>query len=85
VESMSYYGAGYQDMQHRKPNIGNAWRLLNWKPTVGLEQSVEQTLDFFLREAARSGEFEDRHGMGDDEAQALSSPSDNRLRQVSVA
>jgi UDP-4-amino-4-deoxy-L-arabinose formyltransferase/UDP-glucuronic acid dehydrogenase (UDP-4-keto-hexauronic acid decarboxylating) len=57
VESMSYYGAGYQDMQHRKPSIRNAWRLLNWKPAVRLEQSVEQTLDFFLREAVGSGEF----------------------------
>jgi UDP-4-amino-4-deoxy-L-arabinose formyltransferase/UDP-glucuronic acid dehydrogenase (UDP-4-keto-hexauronic acid decarboxylating) len=51
VESRSYYGAGYQDVQHRKPSIRNARRLLNWDPVVGLEQSVEQTLDFFLREA----------------------------------
>jgi len=51
VESRSYYGDGYQDVQHRKPSIRNARRILNWSPTVGLEQSVEQTLDFFLREA----------------------------------
>ena len=57
VESLTYYGAGYQDMQHRKPSMRNAWRLLNWRPTVGLEQSVEQTLDFFLREAVTSDEF----------------------------
>ena len=58
VESRSYYGVGYQDMQHRKPKIRNARRLLNWTPTVGLEKSVEQTLDFFLREAFRCGEIE---------------------------
>lgn len=57
VESASYYGAGYQDMQSRKPSIRNAQRLLGWSPTVGLEQSVEQTLDFFLQEALRCGEF----------------------------
>jgi len=57
IESRSYYGVGYEDVQHRKPSIRNAQRLLNWTPTVGLEQSVEQTLDFFLREAIRSGEF----------------------------
>jgi len=57
VESRSYYGSGYQDMQHRRPSIRNAWRLLNWTPAVGLEQSVERTLDFFLREAIISGEF----------------------------
>lgn len=57
VESGSYYGTGYQDMQRRKPSIRNAQRLLGWTPTVGLEQSVERTLDFFLQEAVRSGEF----------------------------
>lgn len=58
VESRSYYGEGYQDIEHRKPSIKNARRLLKWTPTIGLEQSVEETLDFFLREAIRSGDFE---------------------------
>lgn len=58
VESRTYYGEGYQDMDHRKPSIENARRLLNWTPAVELEQSVEETLDFFLREAIRCGEFE---------------------------
>lgn len=57
VESESYYGSGYQDMQSRKPSIRNAQRLLQWTPQIGLEQSVEQTLDFFLREAVESKEF----------------------------
>ena len=54
VESKSYYGEGYQDVQHRRPSIRNARRLLNWFPTVGFERSVEKTLDFFLREAMKS-------------------------------
>lgn len=53
VESRSYYGAGYQDVQHRKPSIRNARRVLDWSPVVGLEESVEKTLDFFLREALK--------------------------------
>jgi UDP-4-amino-4-deoxy-L-arabinose formyltransferase/UDP-glucuronic acid dehydrogenase (UDP-4-keto-hexauronic acid decarboxylating) len=57
VESGSYYGAGYQDVQHRRPSIRNARRLVNWTPTIGLEKSIENTLDFFLQEAIRSGEF----------------------------
>jgi len=57
VESGAYYGAGYQDVQHRRPSIRNARRLLGWKPVVGLEQSVERTLDFFLRQAVQCGEF----------------------------
>ena len=58
VESRAYYGEGYQDMEHRKPSIRNARRLLNWEPSVALELSVEETLDYFLREAIRSGDFE---------------------------
>ncbi|GBC60090.1 bifunctional UDP-glucuronic acid oxidase/UDP-4-a mino-4-deoxy-L-arabinose formyltransferase [Desulfonema ishimotonii] len=58
TESRSYYGDGYQDVQHRKPSIRNARRLLNWSPSAKLDQSVEETLDFFLREAVKTGEFE---------------------------
>ena len=66
VESRAYYGEGYQDMAHRKPSIRNARRLLNWAPAVELEKSVEDTLDFFLREAIRCGEFDifDRDSLG---------------------
>jgi UDP-4-amino-4-deoxy-L-arabinose formyltransferase/UDP-glucuronic acid dehydrogenase (UDP-4-keto-hexauronic acid decarboxylating) len=45
-------------MEHRKPSIRNARRLLNWEPSVALEASIEETLDYFLREAIRSGDFE---------------------------
>ena len=57
VESASYYGAGYQDVQHRRPSIRNAQRLLDWHPKISLESSVERTLDFFLTQAVQSGEF----------------------------
>jgi UDP-4-amino-4-deoxy-L-arabinose formyltransferase/UDP-glucuronic acid dehydrogenase (UDP-4-keto-hexauronic acid decarboxylating) len=55
-ESGSYYGSGYQDVQFRKPSIRNAKRLLGWTPTIGLEKSVEKTLEFFLQERMSSGE-----------------------------
>jgi UDP-4-amino-4-deoxy-L-arabinose formyltransferase/UDP-glucuronic acid dehydrogenase (UDP-4-keto-hexauronic acid decarboxylating) len=58
VESGSYYGSGYQDMQHRRPSIRNAKRLLDWTPRVPMEKSVQNTLDFFLREAVNSKEFD---------------------------
>ncbi len=51
VESGNYYGKGYQDVAHRKPSIKNARRLLGWNPQVPLRQTVEETLDFFLRAA----------------------------------
>ncbi|MGF6566168.1 bifunctional UDP-4-amino-4-deoxy-L-arabinose formyltransferase/UDP-glucuronic acid oxidase ArnA [Kosakonia cowanii] len=49
VESSSYYGKGYQDVEHRKPSIRNAKRCLKWEPTVAMRQTVDETLDFFLR------------------------------------
>ncbi|SEN23441.1 UDP-4-amino-4-deoxy-L-arabinose formyltransferase / UDP-glucuronic acid dehydrogenase (UDP-4-keto-hexauronic acid decarboxylating) [Pseudomonas sp. ok272] len=51
VESKAFYGAGYQDVEHRKPSIQNAKRLLNWEPTVEMSETIGNTLDFFLREA----------------------------------
>ncbi|HEY0208596.1 bifunctional UDP-4-amino-4-deoxy-L-arabinose formyltransferase/UDP-glucuronic acid oxidase ArnA [Acerihabitans sp.] len=55
IESKSYYGTGYQDVEHRKPSIENALRLLNWQPAVDMRQTVEQTLDFFLRTTVKEG------------------------------
>lgn len=49
VESRSYYGKGYQDVAHRKPNIDNARRCLDWEPSIAMRDTVEETLDFFLR------------------------------------
>lgn len=49
VESSSYYGKGYQDVEHRKPAIRNARRLLDWTPEVTMDKTIDATLDFFLR------------------------------------
>ncbi len=57
LESGAFYGKGYQDVQHRTPSIKNAKRMLDWEPKITLEESIETTLDFFLNEAIRSGEF----------------------------
>lgn len=51
VESKTFYGAGYQDVEHRKPSIANARKLIDWAPTIELEETIGKTLDFFLREA----------------------------------
>lgn len=58
VESQSYYGSGgYQDVEHRRPSIRKARKMLNWHPQIGMKQSVALTVDFFLREAVESGDF----------------------------
>lgn len=57
IPGSSYYGKGYQDVTHRKPNIRNAKKLLDWEPQTPTEQTVARTLDFFLRDlvARRQG------------------------------
>jgi len=50
IESHSYYGDGYQDVEHRKPSISNARKVLEWNPVIPLRTSVAQTLDYFLRD-----------------------------------
>jgi len=50
VEARAYYGSGYQDVQHRRPSIKQARRILGWEPEVPFEQSVSETLDFFLND-----------------------------------
>ncbi len=55
VESSSYYGKGYQDVEHRTPSIKNAHRLLGWQPTIAMQQTVAETLDYFLRTTVKEG------------------------------
>jgi len=55
IESHSYYGDGYQDVSHRRPSVRNAKRLLDWEPTIHMEDTIEKTLDFFLQGAVEQG------------------------------
>ncbi|MFP3019446.1 MAG: bifunctional UDP-4-amino-4-deoxy-L-arabinose formyltransferase/UDP-glucuronic acid oxidase ArnA [Arsenophonus sp.] len=52
IESTSYYGKGYQDVEYRKPSIKNARKFLDWEPIIGMKQTIDETLDFFLQSAA---------------------------------
>lgn len=52
VEARAFYGPGYQDVQHRRPSIRQAQSILGWTPKVPFEQSVGETLDYFLNDVA---------------------------------
>ncbi len=55
VESNSFYGnGGYEDIIFRKPSIRKARKILEWNPTISLEEAVSGTLDFFLRQAVEN-------------------------------
>ncbi|MFZ4698038.1 MAG: bifunctional UDP-4-keto-pentose/UDP-xylose synthase, partial [Phycisphaerales bacterium] len=53
VESTRYYGQGYEDVQHRRPSIRNAKTHIGWEPKITTRESVERTLDWFLRQHAK--------------------------------
>jgi UDP-4-amino-4-deoxy-L-arabinose formyltransferase/UDP-glucuronic acid dehydrogenase (UDP-4-keto-hexauronic acid decarboxylating) len=50
VDSSSFYGAGYQDIQTRTPSIERAKKYLGWAPRVGLAEALQRTLDAFIEE-----------------------------------
>jgi nucleoside-diphosphate-sugar epimerase len=50
VTAREYYGAGYQDIQTRKPAIVRAKERLGWSPRVGLRDALARTLDAFIEE-----------------------------------
>ena len=43
----AYYGAGYQDVQNRVPNIDNTMRDLAWKPTVTMKDALKHIFDAY--------------------------------------
>ena len=54
IESGQYYGKGYQDVQHRRPSIRNAQKVLGWTPTISTEESVARTVDWFIEDHVRT-------------------------------
>ncbi len=54
TESRTYYGDGYQDVQHRRPSIDNARKLLGWNPVKTMDKSIDDTLDYFLQDYIKS-------------------------------
>ena len=43
----AYYGAGYQDMQNRRPAIDNTTAELGWTPSTGMEQTIRGLFEFY--------------------------------------
>jgi UDP-4-amino-4-deoxy-L-arabinose formyltransferase/UDP-glucuronic acid dehydrogenase (UDP-4-keto-hexauronic acid decarboxylating) len=50
ANSESYYGKGYQDVQRRVPSIKRMQESFGFFPKMGLHESLEKTLDFFIEE-----------------------------------
>jgi nucleoside-diphosphate-sugar epimerase len=59
VASADYYGRGYQDMQHRVPDIRNTMAELGWQPQIGMRQALVELLDYYRDEAAAVADLAD--------------------------
>jgi nucleoside-diphosphate-sugar epimerase len=53
--SEDYYGAGYQDMQARRPDISASIRLLSWQPRVDLREALRRTVACYAAKARDNG------------------------------
>jgi len=47
ADGQEYYGAGYQDVETRVPNIERAIAQLGWKPTTSLRDAVQKTIAYY--------------------------------------
>lgn len=55
--SGEYYGAGYQDMQHRVPNIENTMHDLDWRPFTTMDQALRGVFDAYRSHVADAKEL----------------------------
>ncbi|MDR3187484.1 MAG: bifunctional UDP-4-keto-pentose/UDP-xylose synthase [Holosporaceae bacterium] len=49
MSSASYYGKSYQDVARRVPSIKKAATILEWQPTVSIDELLTKTMDFYFR------------------------------------
>jgi nucleoside-diphosphate-sugar epimerase len=52
TSSGAYYGAGYQDVQNRSPNIDGTRADLGWAPSVGLRDALTRILESYRQHVA---------------------------------
>ena len=50
-----YYGAGYQDVEHRVPKIDNTCAELDWSPRVSMHEALRHIFDAYRGEIAQAG------------------------------
>jgi nucleoside-diphosphate-sugar epimerase len=50
-----YYGAGYQDVEHRVPKIDNTCTELDWSPRVSMHEALRHIFDAYRGEIAQAG------------------------------
>lgn len=57
VSATTYYGSGYQDMVNRRPNIDTTCRDLDWRPSIGMRDSLIRLFDFYRGQLGTAGDL----------------------------
>lgn len=57
VSAEDYYGAGYQDVQNRVPDISKTMRDFNWRPRVGMDEALQRILQGYRADVAGAREL----------------------------
>jgi nucleoside-diphosphate-sugar epimerase len=52
ISGDDFYGEGYDDSDRRIPNIQKARTLLGWEPKLNLEQTIEQSMEYWFTDPA---------------------------------
>ncbi|MEO8444780.1 MAG: bifunctional UDP-4-keto-pentose/UDP-xylose synthase, partial [Gammaproteobacteria bacterium] len=55
--SGNYYGKGYQDIQHRRPDIRNTTADLGWEPKVAMRPALAQIFEAYRMEIGAAGDL----------------------------
>lgn len=51
LSGKEYYGEGYEDCTHRKPDISNAKKYCNWSPSTSLKTTITDSLNYLIQES----------------------------------
>jgi len=62
TSSQSYYGSGYQDVQHRVPAIANTRRDLEWEPRISMDDALRRIFESYRGEIAVAQKLTDTAG-----------------------
>jgi UDP-glucose 4-epimerase len=49
IDAKSIYGSGYEDISRRVPDVNKAQQLLGFKATIGIEEGMKKTIEWFKR------------------------------------
>ncbi|MDN5864709.1 MAG: bifunctional UDP-4-keto-pentose/UDP-xylose synthase [Gammaproteobacteria bacterium] len=52
VSASDYYGSGYQDVDHRVPDVSHTQKELGWKPGIGMREALEKIFEAYRGDVA---------------------------------